>query len=278
MKRKSTSAAVSPINRRCDNPVESAVDSVSEISLQTAFAFELNPRGTVETFLVQELSRRASHGLTCDAALHALCHQGEAAFSKVLSGAGKPENAPLLARATVAASERYESLMRQSTAAGRAFVRTLHEYREFRAHNAANFAITARDPRFTTEPDCVAHLVRRYVLGCCACRRCGSVANGNFIAARTCWQCAACHAQTGLRVGTCMEHSSVPLATWFAAIRIVLLNPGIGAEELATALKLNRRQTVRSIIRRVRTALESDQSSGALAGLDKLYFGSGRIS
>jgi hypothetical protein len=278
MKRKNTSGAVSPLNLRGDKPVEPAVDGASEISLQAAFSFELNPRGTVETFLVQELSRRASHAMTYDAALRALCHEGEAAFSKVLSGAGNPENAPLLARATVAASERYESLMRQSTAAGRAFVRTLHEYREFRANNAVNFAITAPDPRFTTEPDCIAHLVRRYVLGCSACRRCGSLANGNFIVARTCWQCAACHAQTGLRVGTCMNHSSVPLTTWFAAIRIVLLKPGIRAEELAAALKLNRHQTVRSIIRRICAALDSDQASGALAGLDQLYFGSGWIN
>ncbi len=70
-----------------------------------------------------------------------------------------------------------------------------------------------------------------------------------------------------------MERSAVSLTKWFAAIRIVLLSPTISTKELAAALKIDRRQTVRNMIKRIRAALSAPDPSTALAGLDELYLG-----
>ena len=72
-----------------------------------------------------------------------------------------------------------------------------------------------------------------------------------------------------------MARSAVPLTKWFAAIRIVLLSPTIATEELAAALKIDRRQTVRNMIKRIRAAVSAPDPSAALAGLDELYLGFG---
>lgn len=72
-----------------------------------------------------------------------------------------------------------------------------------------------------------------------------------------------------------MEHSAVPLTKWFAAIRIVLLAPTIATEELAAAIKIDRRQTVRNMVKRIRAAVIAEEPSTALAGLDQLYLGFG---
>ena len=72
-----------------------------------------------------------------------------------------------------------------------------------------------------------------------------------------------------------MERSAISLTKWFAAIRIVLLSPKIPTEQLAAALKIDRRQTVRNMITRIRGALSADEPSAALAGLDELYLGFG---
>ena len=148
-------------------------------------------------------------------------------------------------------------------------------YAKFAPSFAESNSFFLPDPRFCSEQGCLAHLVRRYVYGSCACRRCGAVSEGCFIAARAAWQCAHCHAQTGVRCGTCMERSALPLTKWFAAIRIVLLLPTIATEELAIVLKIDRRQTVRNMIKRIRAAANSQDPSAALAGLDELYLGFG---
>ena len=46
-------------------------------------------------------------------------------------------------------------------------------------------------------------------------------------------------------------------------------------EELAVLLKIDRRQTIRPRINRIRAAINSRDPSAALAGLDQLYLGFG---
>src|SRR3954470_7598947 len=210
-----------------------------------AFSNALNPVGAVEQFLIAELSRRAAQTQDCDAALGALRREGEAAFLGVLSTKNRNSVSALsLASASVIGSEKHESLMRQGLASSRAFVRALHALREVRAsiRELGSGSLPHPDSRFNTEQACCAYLVRRFAYGSCACRQCGAVSEGCFVAARTAWQCARCHAQTGLRCGTCMERSALSLTKWFAAIRIILLSPTVASEELALVLKIDRRQ------------------------------------
>jgi hypothetical protein len=247
------------------------------VRILVAFSNAVNPVDPIEHFLVEELSRRAAQTRDYDAALDGLRREGETAFLSVLSTSDRNSVPALtLARASVLASERYEALMRQGLASARGFLRALHAIREVRATSElGSGSLLLPDPRFTTEQACCAYLVRRYFYGSCACRRCGAVSEGCFVAARTSWQCARCHAQTGLRFGTCMERSALPLTKWFAAIRILLLSPTITTEELALVLKIDRRQTVRNMIKHIRAAANSQDPSAALAGLDELYLGFG---
>ena len=72
-----------------------------------------------------------------------------------------------------------------------------------------------------------------------------------------------------------MERSALPLTKWFAAIRMILLSPTIATQELAIALKIDRRQTIRNMMKRIRAAVNAQDPSAALAGLDELYLGFG---
>ena len=127
------------------------------------------------------------------------------------------------------------------------------------------------DAQFATEQACRAYLIRRYSDGRQTCRSCGGSGNGCYIALRACWECGHCDAQTGLRVGTVMESSSLPLVAWFAAIRAVLLRPRITSPELAGILHISRTQTVSQMVKKIKLAIKSEDTSAQLAGLDQVY-------
>jgi hypothetical protein len=240
------------------------------------FCTHFNPVEIHEQVLVRELARRATQLDEFDAALAALRRQGEAALRSVLtSPSTDAADAQQIASAGILASGRYEAVLRQSLATARGFSRALRVLDDCRRRASApdwGNPLTI-DPRFSSETACCAHLVRRYVQGICGCGDCGAVAEGGFIPSGLCWQCARCRAQTGLRVGTCMECSAIPLTKWFAAIRALLLMPSVAITDLATFLQINRRQTVHKMAKRIHTACESDSASAGLAGLDELYLG-----
>jgi hypothetical protein len=245
------------------------------VSLAT-FNFHFNPADLVEQTLVSELARRAVEMNLFDTALAALRRQGEAALLDVLdSPSSDAAGAQEVAIAGVLGSARHEALLRQSLASARGFSRALRELQDSRSCNPAfgwgNSLVI--DPRFNSEPACWAHLVRRFVQGICGCGACGAVGAGGFIPAGLCWQCGRCRAQTGLRVGTCMERSAIPLTKWFAAIRALLLTPSVAVADLARFLQINRRQTVSKMAKRIRAACNSGDATDRLAGLDELYLG-----
>ncbi len=250
--------------------------AVPVAGLHAAFAVHFNPANIVEQILVDELARRATQMAEFDAALAFLRRQGEAALLNLVdSPSGETGNSQQIATSGVLGSARHESLLRQGLASARGFSRTHRELHDMRSRsfgldwNSSLFV----DPRFGSEPACWAHLVRRYVQGKCGCGACGAVAEGSIIAARLCWQCSRCRTQTGLRVGTCMERSAMPLTKWFAAIRALLVTPSVAAADLAVFLQINRIQTVREMAKRIRAAAASDDATARLAGLDALYIG-----
>ena len=68
-----------------------------------------------------------------------------------------------------------------------------------------------------------------------------------------------------------MAKSSIPLLVWFEAIRHLLWQPTITAAELADKLNIQRLATVRSLSKKIRTALMAENASELLAGLDERY-------
>lgn len=240
-----------------------------------AFSLELNPVNPLELVVVEELARRAAQMEELEAARQSLKRQGQAAFADIAAPAGEPSLSALdVANCGILGSERHAALLRQGLAAAGGFFRALREFRELRAPSqSCSDNEFLPDPRFTSERACCVYLVRRYVNGICSCPRCGGVSSGCFVAARKCWQCSGCGAQSGIRIGTCMEHSAVPLVTWFTAIRNVLLRPSIQVSDLAAVLRISRRQTVRGMANKIRVAASSKNASQFLAGLDQLYLG-----
>jgi hypothetical protein len=244
-------------------------------SLFASIVNTVNPSDPVEKFFAEELASRAAMARTYGAALHAMRRDGEMALFGVLSTPdANAVTTRTQAQLSVLVSEKFEVLIRQSLANERGFIRILDALGDYRARSSP-CSLLATDPRFATEQSCLLYLARRYELGVCPCHRCGTVGRGCFVAARLAWQCSNCRGQTGLRRGTCMENSALPLTRWFAGIRIVLLSPKVSAKEMGNALAIGRLQTVRGLIQRIQSAIASAQPSVALAGLDQVFLGTG---
>jgi hypothetical protein len=239
----------------------------------SAFRREFNPSTPSQQVLVDELARRADQMATFDRALH-IVQSGVGRSTAQLLNAQSTDASYELALASGLVNEKAEAMLRQGLRAARGFTTALSAVNRLQCadSNAGLGTVTKPDPRFTTEASCQVWLVRRFREGLQPCRRCGRRGEGSVIAARHCWECSACKCQTGLRHGTVMESSSLPLAVWFAAIRIVLLRPTTSARELAKLLQISRVQTVRNMAKKIRGAMRTDTASALLAGLDEVYF------
>ena len=79
-----------------------------------------------------------------------------------------------------------------------------------------------------------------------------------------------CGLQVGLRWGSVMEGSRLPLRIWFMAIGEVLADPAIRPERLQQAIELPRLGTVRTLLTRILTAIQSPDVDRLLAGLQRL--------
>ena len=155
----------------------------------------------------------------------------------------------------------------------RAFYRALRVLQELQEQRKAHREATQPPPpenQFLTEASCEMHLQKRFERGCYECPRCGSC-RGHYIVTRRCWECSGCKRQSGLRVGTVAADSPLPLVVWFSAIRLLLWHPSMTAIELKSKLGIGRIATVRSIARRITSALAEANASQLLAGLDVYY-------
>ena len=68
-----------------------------------------------------------------------------------------------------------------------------------------------------------------------------------------------------------MQHSRLPLVTWFGAIEQVLRRPAIRPAELAESIGVQRLATLRSLIQRIRAAAASRSADRLLAGLQNHF-------
>jgi hypothetical protein len=100
------------------------------------------------------------------------------------------------------------------------------------------------------------------------CPRCGD-RNGHWLACQR-WECSACGLQVGLRWGSVMEGSRLPLRIWFMAIGEVLADPAIRPEQLQQAIELPRLGTVRKLLGIILEAIASPDVDRLLAGLQRL--------
>ncbi len=244
-----------------------------QAAYQVQMGTESNPLGLIENLLAKEIARRAAQADAIDRALGALEHQAAQALGGVVPGGGTAD-ASAAQHLAPYLSEQYEAITRQSIAASRGMLRAMNELRELSSARRAvdGGASLQPDPRFDSDPACCRYLLRRFQTGAARCRRCGHSGAGSWLAARRCWQCGPCRAQTCVRHDTVMARSHVPLTKWFQAIKITLLHPTVSTGELAKALGINRVATVRTVLRKIHAAIASDIASQLLADLDDVFF------
>lgn len=243
------------------------------VDLQRQVHAECQPQGLMERLVVNDIARRAYQLDLLDQVAGAVQREtitGLLGMHATPEGGRAPSDDVVLAHAL--ASGRLEKCHRQSLGNSRGFYRALDSLQELqrRRSQAAAEDLPTVDPRFATEVQCEQHLVKRFEAGRPGCSKCAA-RHGHWLENRKCWECAGCGSQSGIRSGTVMSRSPIPLTTWFAAIRWVLLRPAVSATDLTALLGVQRLTTVSSVQRRIHQALMEDNRSDRLAGLDEIY-------
>lgn len=230
---------------------------------------EWKPSSALENVLVDEIARHAAALQFTSRAEPAVLRCGAACQSQISSLLGlhnaAPEDVTLLGAVTSDGLEKLSRYRRSHERALYAAIKTLTRLRE----RSELSAVQGLRDRFAAEEACRTHLrLRRQKLPCPCC----AVAMGSWLKERERWECSGCKTQLGLRAGTVMEHSPLPLAAWFAGILEVITNQEVTAAELATATGIERLATVRGMLVKIRSAasLPAAEAELLLAGLPQL--------
>lgn len=130
--------------------------------------------------------------------------------------------------------------------------------------------------KFDSEATCRDHLYKmRWPNGFC-CPKCGSLTH-YAISTRNLLECADCHYQASVTVGTVMEKTHLTLEKWFWGIYFVGIDKrGCSATLLAKELEISYKSTW-FMLHRIRNAMKDRDSQYVLDGLvelDDAYFGS----
>ncbi len=120
---------------------------------------------------------------------------------------------------------------------------------------------------FPDAESCERYLRSRREVSKWVCPRCHVRSRKHWLAKRRSWECAECGAQTGLRSGSVMADSPLPLGKWFVAIGVVCIDRDTSAPQLADAIGLARVATARRMLSAILTALWSANRDDLLVGL-----------
>jgi hypothetical protein len=133
---------------------------------------------------------------------------------------------------------------------------------------------------FGTEAQCAEALMRsRWPQGFC-CPKCSSTQHYLVVqGARKLYQCGGCRLQTSLIAGTSMEHTKLPLTTWFLAIHLISqAKIGISALALKRDLGVSY-PTAWLLHHKINSAMSRQQAARLLSGAvqhDDAYLGGER--
>ncbi len=255
-------------------------------SYRQRFTADMQPASALERTLIDEMARHAAMLELAEQAEPAVLRTGALEMSKVLfrgdEDAGSREDALLSAAFTTDALDRSARYRRGHEKAFYAALRQLQAIQEARREAAqdrdsANPPGQAQSRHFVDEQSCLEYLSARFALPEWRCPGC-SAANGHWLSTRQRWECAACRRQIGVRAGTVMERSRLPLLVWFRAIRLLRETPDVDAAAAANGLGIARRETVRKLLRSIRTALGAPDAEVQLAGLNSLAFTVGQAT
>jgi transposase-like protein len=231
---------------------------------------EFRPSTPTAEILTDEVARHAVALQRAEQIEAAVMRRGARAASLLL------EHLPLDAdqEQAMLAGAAAGDLLERITRYRRSHERGLHNsLAQLRVHQAATAPPTCRRPsppsqQFQTEAECVAYLLDRLRRGHCACPRCGQ-SGGYWLARRQRRQCAHCKHQMGLRAGTVMARSPLPLKPWLAAIECLVADPATPIDVLSEVTGVRRRPTLRRMKDRILAAMHAENRRDLLAGLDE---------
>ncbi|MBC8867947.1 MAG: hypothetical protein H8E44_00945 [Planctomycetes bacterium] len=239
-----------------------------------AFMQEYQPVGPTEHVVVRDLARQSVSMDVWSEAIGAISRQDARELPK-LALCDEDEAGLVLTDSILAASMSQENIDRGERHLrfhSRAFYRALsrlENLQDRRKKSDVGGPTIPANP-FTSELACEKYLADRYRTGEWRCSQCGAT-EGHHIASRRCWECAGCGCQTGLRQGTVMADSPIPLTRWFNAIWLILGRPRVSTTELVSTLGITRIMTVRNMANKIRAAMNAEDASDLLAGLDNYY-------
>ena len=128
---------------------------------------------------------------------------------------------------------------------------------------------------FPDELSCVHHFKGVREQQGIVCPKCGCTKH-YWLKAKNKWQCSQCEYRTGIKSGTMMSNSKLPLRKWYLAMAFMTYTKkGISASELQRQLSHSRYESVWSMMHKIRTAMGKRDSLYELAGMvefDEGYF------
>lgn len=234
-----------------------------------ALRAELRPATALEDIFVAEMARHAAAMDFSEAAESRVLRFGARHHELLLEGAAKGGERELEAMfAAAVTSNAAERTERFGQLHRRGFYRAYAQLQLLRCETGRN-AQTESGAVFDDERACETYLLGRMQADP---RRCPSCTKRKFhyLKSRRRWECAACGVQIGLRAGTVMERSPLPLRVWFQAILACCAEPQIALRELAERIGIRRLATVRGMLGNIRRAIESPDAERLLAGLHRL--------
>ena len=128
--------------------------------------------------------------------------------------------------------------------------------------------------KFATQEDCINHLENVRWGDKVQCVYCESD-NTNSLPKELRHHCNGCRKSFSVTVGTIFHHTHIELQKWFLVMSL-MLNARKGASSCQIARDLGMRQpTVWSMMRRIRKAMQSDQSEllSGIVEMDETYIG-----
>lgn len=129
--------------------------------------------------------------------------------------------------------------------------------------------------RFPNEESCVSYLKTKREEQGIVCPKCGCT-HHYWKSYRNQWECKECGHRTGIKSGTVMHSSNLPLLTWFIAIHLVTsTKKSFSASELQRQLGIGCYQTVWEMLHKIRSVMGKRDSGYKLNGsmeLDDAFF------
>ena len=118
-----------------------------------------------------------------------------------------------------------------------------------------------------TEDDCLRIFLAWREQAAIPCPACGSRSPPVVIGSEPRLRCPACRHRTGLRYGTILARSPIPLQAWFSLIRQIADVPHSTVADLQDATGMTRKKTLRQLAQFVRGTLASPQDAGPLLAM-----------